>query len=508
MAKSVAARMNGDDYQALVFWIQACHLIREEDGIVAVEIESEDAKSMDDVVVYHEDGYSDKHGRLLKRECYQVKYHVDFGGYLRAGSLIDPSFINASSFSFLQRAFALWKQYGDEGLIIVFYSVWTLDTQDALCELVSGDDGHIRIEKLESGGPRSKFGKVRESWREHLKINEEELLRFLESLRIIQGGQKASLEDCLNKELILAGLRSVSSTDSIHPFLALARSFITGNFGRLTRERLIEACKRANLWQGQPISIRPTKRIGIRSRFLSTAGFAEWTADRLDLLDVFDERKLKTGKDWSGDIFIPVATFLEKQLQPGDCCEMWIAAHASIATAIGYVLDTKAGVDVRIRQAGVFGIEMWENPKHCTANDTMCDYITSDIAISSGENLAIALSVSHDIHDDVQSYIMRSDVKVSTLRCFTCTHCGSHSIANQEQAISMIEKVVGSIRELKRTASRTAILHLFFSMPNFMAFALGQRLKPLGTIQLYEHNFESGYGSDYMPSLQLPPKKG
>jgi hypothetical protein len=45
-------------------------------------------------------------------------------------------------------------------------------------------------------------------------------------------------------------------------------------------------------------------------------------------------------------------------------------------------------------------------------------------------------------------------------------------------------------------------------MPNFMAFALGQRLRPLGLVQLYEHNFDSGYGADYAPSLQFPSSKG
>ena len=36
MANAVAARIHGDDYQALVFWQQACRLLRGEDEIEAL----------------------------------------------------------------------------------------------------------------------------------------------------------------------------------------------------------------------------------------------------------------------------------------------------------------------------------------------------------------------------------------------------------------------------------------------------------------------------------------
>ena len=44
MSNVVRARILGDDYQALVFWVQVCRMLQEPDHIIAVEIESNDLK--------------------------------------------------------------------------------------------------------------------------------------------------------------------------------------------------------------------------------------------------------------------------------------------------------------------------------------------------------------------------------------------------------------------------------------------------------------------------------
>ena len=508
MANSVAARIHGDDYQALVFWQQACRLLRGDDEIEAIEIESEDLKSLDDVVIYFRDGCLDKHRRPLKREGIQVKYHVDFRGCLTSKSLIDPAFINATAVSFLQRAFNLWKMHGREGLSIVFYSMWSIDPNDELNSLVSGDDGHILIEKLDKCGARSKLGKVKELWRAHLGIANEELLLFLPSVKIIVSVQKQLLLEYVNKDLLLAGLCPITDYAIINPYYELARSFIKDSRVRLTREDLLATCKRSKLWRGQPLSFGPIKKIGIRSRLRCTEGFVEWAETRLDLLDVFNDRQLNDGNDWCRDIHQPIAAFLQSNLKSGDHCEMWLPVHSTIAVIIGYILDTKSGVDVHMRQTGVSGTEMWCNITSCAKKAQDCVWTVNDVSINAGDDLAIALSVTHDIGEDVRTYIREASLPISILRHFGCVNCSQQAIINQEQAVVLVDKVVDSLRQLKRRASRTSRMHVFFAMPNFMAFALGQRLRSLGAVQLYEHNLDSGYGADYAPSIQLPPLKG
>ena len=41
MAKAVAARMHGDDYQARVFWLNVCRLFEDRSKVAAVEIEAD-----------------------------------------------------------------------------------------------------------------------------------------------------------------------------------------------------------------------------------------------------------------------------------------------------------------------------------------------------------------------------------------------------------------------------------------------------------------------------------
>ena len=508
MANAVAARIHGDDYQALVFWQQASRLLRGEDDIEAIEIESEDLKSLDDVVIYFKDGHLDKYKRPLKREGFQVKYHVDFRGCLTANSLIDPAFINATAVSFLQRAFNQWKMHSSEGLSIVFCSMWPIDPNDELSKLVSGDDGHIAIDKLEKCGARSKLGKIKGAWRAHLKVSDDELLHFLSSVRIIISVQKEFLLHCVNNDLTLAGLSPITDCALINPYYELARSFIKGNRVRMTRDDLLNICKKSKLWRGQPLNLRPIKKIGIRSRLRCTEGFDDWAEVRLELTDIFNDRQLKDGYDWSRDVFMPIDTFLKNNLRPGDHCEMWLPVHSTIAVAIGYMLDTKSGMDVHMYQTSVGGTQIWCSKASCTTKSHDCNWIVNDEAMNDGPDLVIALSVTCDIREDVRAYLHEAGLPISTLRYFSCENCNQQAIVDQEHAVAMIEKVVDSARQLRRSASRTSRTHVFFAMPNFMAFVLGQRLRPLGLVQLYEHNFDSGYGADYAPSLQLPPSKG
>ena len=470
MANAVAARMHGDDYQALVFWKHACRLLREEDGIESIEIESDDLKSLDDVVINFKDGHLDSQGYPLKREGIQVKYHVDFRGCLNAGALIDPAFINATSVSFLQRAFNLWKEYGSEGLGFAFCSIWAIDHNDPLSELVSGDDGHILTEKLCNGGVRSKFGRVREKWRSHLNADVNQLLSFLKSVRVLVSTQKALLLEHVNNEFVLAGLCPIENDALINPYYELARTLIKGRSTRLKREDLLKMCKKSNLWKGRPLSLRPMKKVGVRSRLRGTEGFEEWTKTQLDLLSMFDERQLKEGYTWNHDILTPVETFLQAELRMGDSCEMWLPVHSTIAVAIGYILDAKSGVDVHMIQTTVSGTDTWCNKKSCSEDGGMGnDWVVGDVSVSAGSDLAIAISVVHDIQQDVCSYIHEAGLKVSALRNFCCIECGQRAIAGQEHAVALIEKVIDSARQFKQGASRTSILHIFFAMTNFTA---------------------------------------
>ena len=102
MAKAIAARIQGDDYQARFFWLQICRLFQTHTKVVQVGYELNDFKSIDDVVVIYSPAISDGRGGLTSNDYFQIKFHVTQNGVITCQSLIDPKFIGATSFSFLQ----------------------------------------------------------------------------------------------------------------------------------------------------------------------------------------------------------------------------------------------------------------------------------------------------------------------------------------------------------------------------------------------------------------------
>ncbi|MBG1259733.1 hypothetical protein [Nostoc commune] len=63
---AIAARIQGDDYQARWFWFQICRLFSERTKVVRVGYEANNIKSFDDVVVYYQ-GMEDYEGNPLSK---------------------------------------------------------------------------------------------------------------------------------------------------------------------------------------------------------------------------------------------------------------------------------------------------------------------------------------------------------------------------------------------------------------------------------------------------------
>ena len=165
MAKAVAARIYGDDYQARFFWLQACRLFEDRSKVTEVEIEAENVKSVDDVVVHYAGMFDN--GDPLSSDFYQVKFHVTANGAFTWQGMKDPAFINATSVSLLERIRNAQIKYAPDGKGCRFYvySPWTTHPDDPFSKLVSNTDGHIRWEVLVEGGDKSKMGKVRAAWK-------------------------------------------------------------------------------------------------------------------------------------------------------------------------------------------------------------------------------------------------------------------------------------------------------------------------------------------------------
>ena len=216
MAKAIVARMEGDDYQARFFWIQACRLFQQHTKVQRVSYEVKNPKSFDDVVVSYEPSINDNRGGFVWTDYFQVKYHVSQNGSVGWESLMTPEFIGASTFSFLQRLRdAYSKTNGGGGRRFILVTPWAIMQDDPLAELVNNNAGQLHLEKLYSGGPRSRWGRLRKRTAEHLGIDEDSMMEILGSVRIQHSfGSLADLNSLLGNCLQLAGMKPIQLTSS------------------------------------------------------------------------------------------------------------------------------------------------------------------------------------------------------------------------------------------------------------------------------------------------------
>jgi hypothetical protein len=163
MAPGVTPILLGEDYQHLYFWVQAARLFMEDDPADVVYVEHPIIQAFDDVVAVNRVPLYSHDNRLIEVDHYQLKYHVDGRDTIKALDLSTPSFIGATKYSLLDKAYAATKG-GDIPKRMTLVTAWRFDPNDILRTLISNNDGEIVTKKVFEGGSRSAVGKVREAW--------------------------------------------------------------------------------------------------------------------------------------------------------------------------------------------------------------------------------------------------------------------------------------------------------------------------------------------------------
>ncbi len=509
MAKAVAARLQGDDYQIRFFWLQACRLFEDRTKVVSVELESDDVKSLDDVVVRYS-GHSEM-GEPIDADFYQVKFHVTGAGAFTWQLMMDPSFVNANSVSILQRLLKAQRKHAPEGRGCRFniLSPWTAHPDNELASFYSLSDGRLRWDVLAQGGARSKMGKVREQWKQHLGLgSDEELWRLLNLVRLHQGPMLERLGEDLNLRLRVAGLAPAQQVGVVNQYDDLGRKIIQKGLKALSRERLEGICRECGLWVGRTPEEPSAVRVGIRSFWRYAEHLEDETDVTLCLLRHFDGRIPKAVDAWNEIILPEVAGFLRENVTPSRPFHIRLQTHGSIAFIAGRELNSKSGVDIVPVQDSLAGRHVWRKAQ--VSPEIEKQYPTwevSDAKLESadGPDVVLAISVTHDIEKDVLKYVGQNGK--STGRFIHCRlpSSGSTSVKDGTHAHLLAQSLVAAVRELR--GGQGGVMHVFFAAPNGMMFLFGRLAHVLGRLVLYEHDFETG-GAAYCPSISVPPVSG
>lgn len=510
MANAVNAMLKGHDYQALIFWLQACDLLREGTGVVRVAYEFDSPKAFDDVVVWYDPGLPMAGPDRVKVRYIQSKFKVTYGQEFGAADLADPAFINAESHSLLQRLRDAQRAKAPDGGRGARFMVWTLarlSSSDFLHKYIDGTDKSIRVDELLDGSTdRSDAGRlIRKPWRKDLDLDTDEELRpILYPLELNHSALSLmDMRERLSYAVAQVGLKPVDMTVSDCRYCSAIHSLNGRKLNDFDRDAFIEACKDERLLAGTP---RPPRnditRVSIRS-FLDPGIDPKLGHDKVLLLTRhYKARYISKDDGWREAIQPEVTDFLNGVAAEGMPVEVTIDAHSSIAFLSGHVLHPKRGIPVTLmqRSAGQ-GTRPWKAEGLVPDGAPRLEF--TEEVVGTGEDVALCVGISQSPLDDVRRHVSANLPEVGHILSglpeggpsFTAVKDGAHASA-------MADAVAARLSALRGEVGWGGHLHVYLAVPNGLAFMIGQRSRGFGPATLYEFDFERR-DRGYRPSMTI-----
>jgi len=506
--KAISARMQGDDYQALFFWLYAVKLFHPHTSVSKIIYEADNVKSFDDVVVYYREDKPllDCRHNEIYMDCFQVKFHVTQNGAFSWDGLKDPSFINATSFSIMQRLLNAHRKYCNGKNNVRFHLVapWQIHPDDVLAKLYSNIEGEIRLDNLFDDKKPPGTKRIRTEMNEHLGISNDELYKVLETLRIWKDFYTFQrLIDELNKEFLFLGFKQIDCSSCLNPYSELIKQWNTRGITEFTKDFIIDECSREGLYVGTNTDNEDYIDVGIRSFYRRAENMQDETEKMLCLLNKYEGRYLKENISWQSHIHSEIEQFVSKELVSGEKYRLHLDTHLSNAFLAGYYLDTKSGIEIFPVQKTHRGRIFWL-PDKDDSKDYPDWHISSEDLTDDKLDVALVLGVTHDIYDDVKHYIRSEEINVS--RIINCQINGRQSGGSVIDGYhaKMLADSISKIVKKRSIEEKKKNLHIFSASPVALMFFLGQLSRSFGKIVLYEYDFEGLENNSYFPSFKLP----
>lgn len=504
MVDAVTARWHGDNYQARIFWENAFNLLLPHSCVVEVTYEANGPKAFDDVVVKYDPPVVRSGPERVSAEYHQVKWHVQTGGRFGYEDFVDPDFIGAQTFSLLERLQQA-RQTAPTSAHFAFLTTYRIKDGDPLAELISGHDKTLLIEQLFDGTTdRSRLGKVRKRWRQHLKLaSDDELKAVVRGLRVLDGHRTLEeLRSEINLKATVVGVLACNAAESDFRYDELARQLKVRQLSALNREAFLQLCRDEGLLVERAAEPDPFLPIAIRS-FLGPAADIVGAAPENTLLltDHFRQRYLQDDREWQRDIRPMVEAFLRDAVKKSANLRLILDAHASIAFLAGAVLDLKSGVQTHLVQKGRVGARTWRADDGTAAKGARFDVV--DEPVGAGREIAIAISVSQPAAAQARAYVRTRLPAVGTLIAFAIpTGPGQQSVTGGAHAAALAEQISNHLRIVKAD-DPDAVVHIFAACPNSVLFYLGQQHQGIAPCIVYEFDFDRRAHKTYQPSFVI-----
>lgn len=517
MSNPLTPIYNGINYQACHFWCQVYDaLSAQQKPIKQIGYEIGTPTFFNDVAVEYETAQpSDYHDFSFKFDLFQIKSHQHWNGALTVASFIDPAFVASKKESALQKLAKAAETCSRDKQSARFTLVtpWHPHPDDKLATLICSDTGCLDLKKLAEGNTcRSEMGKIRKEWCEHLGLRtENELFELLRRFRIKTTSELAFYRDHMRSMLISIGLGTTNGQSWIPAFEALIQqASVRKNW--FMKEEIRSICKTAGLsGAAQTSNTVSAHRLGIRSFSKGAEKLQEETKALLCFLDKFDGRWPKEKDFWERDFYPQLSAFLDEHTSQNadEIFALHIEAPLTMAFAAGYHLDSKSGVKAALVQKTAFNKVFWLPDEENLKPDGMESWNVSSKRTQSergGNDLAVAISATHDVMGDAEAYVEEHLPACGRILHFQLQPRPNRTaVKDGTHAFLLAQQLQELIRDHRTAQERGGRLHLFISAPNSVSYFLGREAKILGSLWLYEYDFDTMGPGAYRPSMSFPP---
>ncbi len=502
--KQVAARTEGDMYQGLFFWKHAAALLRPHTKVQRVVLEHDPASGADDVAVFYEPPGIDAGGWKCTADFYQIKYHVDRRDTYSSETLIATP--KSTRSSILQRLSSAYQSMSGEhpGLRINLASNWTWAADDPLAKSLRENDGSLPDEFF-AGSSKSRLGLIREKWRRHLALQKSQFHGFCQALRLqVNHFGRRDFRELVHQSLEVSGLVIPDRAVVSDQYDSLTQQLIVNGIHDFDRETFQSLCQQEGLMcpARMPSPARPPV-IAIRSYMRFAERIEDEAQEFVCVSEHFEGRHPRAGSSWRAAADKTEAYFADPERRSRlvkQETHILLECHSSLAFFAGYELSRNSGCQVYPIQKP--GRTLWKPSTLPSTPSTL--WCRDDVPLApEAVDTAVALSVSHDIADQVLAFLAGPDTpKVQRLVTYQpTTGVSAASIVDANHAVQLATSLVGLWRSLVRPKAR---IHLFASAPNGFLFFLGQFRQALGPLALYEFDLDQSRASTYEVSLLLP----
>ncbi|PQO37829.1 SAVED domain-containing protein [Bremerella cremea] len=505
-----SARQLGDEVHQYLFWLYGCRMLAKGE-IRQVGFETGEFNAFDDISVLYSQPRPDGVGGLHQEEHIQVKFSVAGGKILTGESLADPKLVNATTFSLLQRLRDATEKAEKEGRSCIFqlWCPWPVEQGSLLDELIDKSTGALRLELLFEGKtPQSKSGKLRKVWADNLELNlddKDELSKILRPLRIHYDSRTADrIRADLSDILPTAGLLSIDQSHRADVYPLLIQRLSREGTRVFGSDILVAACKAEGLWIGKPINNTSTVRLGVRNFTQFAEGLEDETDHMICLTEFFSGRHIKDLVLWDTEVLPRLRSFLSSHLKSGVTIQFHLATLGALAFTSGYLAEPKIGAKFEFTQKGFNGTSTWSVSSSPPSQPLQLASEVFEVT-PNGDDLAVAISVSQLVKQNVEDFIKSDVPQIKSLLHIHVPNVGPNSIRDGDHAFAVASKVVELIRQQTQALKYSGNIHLFWAMPNSLAFMFGQQSRLLGNLTVYEFDFEQGLQGSYTRSVTLAP---